>query len=129
MLYVYAPWYINEGRLFKFVTPLVTVKDKKGNLEFMFTMEEYEEFRKKKDPNGTKYIYDYKKGLGSMEENEWGPLFRKYPLEKLLQPLHVKDSEDPTGEIQELINWLDDNPDFRKEKILKRIRDFDINKV
>jgi len=125
----YSPAYLNNGKIFLFITPLVTALDKKGQYKFLFTMEEYEDFRKKYDPKGNKFIYDYKKGLGSLEEAEWSELFKQYTLEKLLQPLHLKDSPDPKEEINELINWLADNADFRKEKILERIKDFDINAV
>jgi DNA gyrase/topoisomerase IV subunit B len=108
---------------------LVTVQNKKGQIKFMFTMEEYEAFRKKYDPKGNKFVYDYKKGLGSMEEDEWVELFKQFKLEDLLQPLHLKGSSDAKMEMEELVNWLADNSDFRKEKILQRIKDFDINKV
>jgi DNA topoisomerase-2 len=125
----YAPDYLKDGRIFLFVTPLVTVQNKKGQIKFMFTMEEYEAFRKKYDPKGNKFVYDYKKGLGSMEEDEWVELFKQFKLEDLLQPLHLKGSSDAKMEMEELVNWLADNSDFRKEKILQRIKDFDINKV
>jgi len=125
----YSPEYLKRGKIFLFITPLVTIKNKKNEIKFMFSMEEYETFREKYDPKGNKFIYDYKKGLGSMEEEEWTELFKQFNLEDLLQPLHIKDSPDPKAEIEELINWLADNSDFRKGKILDRIKDFDINKV
>jgi DNA gyrase/topoisomerase IV subunit B len=125
----YAPSYLTEGKIFLFVTPLVTVLNKKGQLKFLFTMEDYENFRKKYDPQGTKFIYDYKKGLGSMEENDWVELFKQFKLEDLLQPLHIKGSSNPEEELSELNNWLADNSDFRKDKILYRIKEFDINKI
>jgi len=125
----YSPGYLKRGKIFLFVTPLVTILNKKGQYKFMFTMDEYNSFRQKYDPKGNKFIYDYKKGLGSMEEEEWAALFQQYQLEDLLQPLHLKDSPNPKEEIEELVNWLADNADFRKEKILKRIKDFDINAV
>ena len=95
----------------------------------MFTLSQYEEFRKKNDPTGKKYFYDYKKGLGSMLESEWHELFKQYPLEKLLQPMHLKDSEAPEEELEELHKWLADDSEFRKSKILNKIFDFDINKI
>jgi len=125
----YSPEYLKKGKIFLFVTPLVTILNKKGQYKFMFTMEEYNTFRQKYDPKGNKFIYDYKKGLGSMKEEEWAALFKQFPLEELLQPLHLKDSSNPKEEIDELVNWLADNADFRKEKIITRIKDFDINAV
>jgi len=126
---IYAPKYIEQGRLFLFVTPLVTAKDKKGNYTFLFDMDSYNNFRKTKDVDGNKYFYDYKKGLGSMEEAEWESLFKSFKLEDLLQPLHTKGSSDAEGEIQELHRWLIDDTDFRKGKILEKISQFDINNV
>jgi DNA topoisomerase-2 len=126
---MYVPKYLEEGRVFQLMTPLVTILDKKGQYKFMFNIEDYEEFRKKYDPKGTKFIYDYKKGLGSMEEDEWAALFQQYKVEDLLRPLHLKDSPNPEEEIHELNNWLSDNVDFRKSKILEKIKEFDINKV
>jgi DNA topoisomerase-2 len=126
---MYVPKYLEEGRVFQLMTPLVTILNKKGQYKFMFNIDEYEDFRKKYDSKGTKFIYDYKKGLGSMEEDEWAALFQQYKVEDLLRPLHLKDSPDPEEEIQELNNWLSDNVDFRKSKILEKIKEFDINKV
>lgn len=124
----YCPWYLENGKVFRFITPLITIYKKNGSVhEFIFSMEEYEAWRAKNDPKNTKYIYDYKKGLGTLEEQEWEELFKRFPLEQLLQPLHLQDSEDAERELQELINWLDENSDFRKEKIQEKIGEFDIN--
>ncbi len=126
----YAPNYLKEGNVFIFMTPLVTVAKKNGTLiKSLFTMDEYHEFRKQKDPNGSKFLYDYKKGLGSMEEQDWEFLFKTYKLDDLLRPLHIKESLDPDAELFELKSWLSDDSDFRKEKVLSKIKDFDINKV
>jgi len=125
----YAPWYLETGRVFRFMTPIVTIKNKKGDYKFMFSMEEYEDFRRRSDPEGTKFIYDYKKGLGSMEEDEWPALFKQYSVEQLLMNIHLQDSDNPDEEVKELLNWLSDDADFRKEKILAKIKEFDINKV
>lgn len=124
-----TPDYLNKGKVFLFVTPLITTRDRKGDIKFIFSMDEYEDFREKFDPDGNKHIYDYKKGLGSMEEDEWVALFEQYPLESLLQPLHLLDSPDPEKEITELSSWLGDDSEFRKNQILSRIKEFDINKV
>jgi len=124
----FVPKYLEKGRIFLLVTPLITAV-KNSQVYFMFTMEEYRDFRAKNDPEGKKYIYDYKKGLGTMEEFEWAALFKQFTLDELLQPLHLVDSDNPEKELQELNDWLADNIDFRKNKIFKRISKFDINKV
>jgi len=92
-------------------------------------MDEYNAFRKKKDPTGNRFIYDYKKGLGSMKEGDWEFLFKNYTLDNLLKPLHVQNSIDSDAEFKELRSWLSDDSDFRKEKILQKIGNFNINAV
>ena len=129
MFATFTPDYLNQGKVFLFITPLITVLNSKKQLKFLFTMTEYDEFIKKYDPKGTKFIYDYKKGLGSMTDDEWKALFEQFKLEELLQPLHLKGSKNPEEELKELVSWLADDSDFRKTKILNKIRDFDINKV
>jgi len=121
--------YLQKGSIFLFITPIVTVKNKKGQYKFLFTMQEYEDFRNKYDKTGSKFIYDYKKGLGSLEESEWQELFKQFQLEKLLKPLHLKNSSNPEIELEELNKWLADDVQFRKEKIVKHINTFDINKI
>jgi len=125
----YAPYYLETGRIYRFITPLITIKNKKGQYKFMFTMDEYLKFREKNDPNGTKFIYDYKKGLGTMEEDEWHALFQRFNIEDLLMPLHLFGSDAPEKEIEELTSWLSDDSEFRKKKIIDHINDFDINQV
>ncbi len=124
----YAPWYLKNGRIFMFMTPLVTIAKKSGVLvQSLFTMPEYHKFREDKDPIGNKFIYDYKKGLGSMEEKDWEFLFKKFSLVDLMKPLHIQNSSEPEAELLELRNWLSDDSDFRKKRILTKIATFDIN--
>jgi DNA gyrase/topoisomerase IV subunit B len=126
---LFARNYLDEGRVFLFVTPLLSAVDKRDRMHFMFTMDEYNEFREKNDPKGTKFIYDYKKGLGTLDEKEWSELFKQYKLEDLLQPLHLLDSDNPDLEIELLHNWLSDDSEFRKDKVVAKIATFDVNKV
>jgi hypothetical protein len=105
------------------------VKDKNQKYQFLFSMDEYNSFREKYDPEGKKYLYDYKKGLGTLTEEEWHALFEKYKIEDLLQPLHLKNSEASEEELRELTSWLADDSQFRKDKILNKITEFDINKI
>ncbi len=112
------------------MTPLVTIAKKNGQrIESLFTMGEYHEFRKKKDPDGSKFVYTYMKGLGSLSIEDWDFLFQNYKLEDLMLPLHLKDSSDPEGELEELRNWLSGVSQFRKDKVQDKIGDFDINAV
>ena len=128
----YAPWYLENSRVFLFKTPLVTIAKKNGELvKALFTMDEYHTFRKKKDQDGHKFIYDYKKGLGSLDDADWDFLFKHHTLDDLLQPLHLDKLKviDSKDQIQELLSWLSDDSQFRKDKVLDKIGDFDINAV
>lgn len=126
----YCPWYLDNGKVFRFVTPLITVYKKDGSVfDFIFSMKEYDLFISKNDPKHSKYIYDYKKGLGTLEEQEWEALFKMFSLDELLQPLHLLGSDDPDAEIQELNNWLDEDSEFRKSQIQNKLNDFDINLI
>jgi len=126
---MFAPDYLLEGKVFLLKTPLITIKNKKDEYEFIFDLESYEQFRDKNDKNGTKFVYDYKKGLGSLEEAEWYSLFNRYTLTDLLKPLHLLNSDNIDEELSELNNWLADDSDFRKERLSVKINDFDINKI
>lgn len=124
----FCPWYINNGRVFRFITPLITVYTKSGVVhDFLFDMDEYRNWTDKHDVQKSKYIYDYKKGLGTLEEQEWSELFKRYDLLDLLKPLHLLGSSDPQDEINILKKWLNAEPQFRKDQIKNSINDLDIN--
>jgi len=125
----YAPRYVEENKIYMLITPLVTVKNKKGEYLFLFNMDEYQTFREDRDPDGNKYLYDYKKGLGSMEEEEWSSLFQKHSLDDLLKPLNTFNSDNREEEMDILMNWLNEDTEYRKTQIINKINNFDINKV
>ncbi len=68
MFYRLWPNLIEEGLVYRLVTPVVTVEHKKKSLEF-FTMEEFEEWRGKHQ--NEKYSYKFLKGLGSSPPKLW----------------------------------------------------------
>jgi DNA topoisomerase-2 len=68
MYYRLWPNLIEEGLLYRLVTPVVSVQYKKDDLEF-FTMEEFEAWRDKHD--NEKYSYKFLKGLGSSSPKQW----------------------------------------------------------
>jgi len=127
-IYKYFPKYLYEGKVFRFITPLITVYSGIGKIHsFIFSMQELEEFQAKNKKAGL--IFDYKKGLGTLEKLEWKELFKRYTLDELLEPLHLKESENTEEEIAELIGWLSDDIAFRKRKISSAIDNFDINLI
>jgi len=122
----FAPAYLEDCKIYRFKTPiLIAIKNNKP-VKMFFNFSEYNEYDKNK-PKGVSYFYA--KGLGSLTEKHWSFLFSNYTLEELSVPLTLKDSTNRDFELSELVNWLGDDSDFRKRKILDLIQDFDIDKI
>lgn len=68
MYYRLWPDLVKKGKIYRLVTPVVTVDYKKQDLEF-FTMEEFEAWRLKHQ--NEKYSYKFLKGLGSSSPKQW----------------------------------------------------------
>lgn len=64
--YKWFPYIIQEGRLFKLVTPLV-VCDYNKSRKYFFSLEEFNDFSKNKKLSNINYL----KGLGSLSINDW----------------------------------------------------------
>ena len=75
------------------------------------------------EPRGVEF--EYKKGLGSLEESEWQYLFENYKFEDLLVPLTIEDDED----VQVLDAWMNEDRDYRKEAIKKGLPTFSLDVV
>jgi DNA topoisomerase-2 len=118
-----VPSVFEHKRILLLRTPIKVAKDKKENLvEVFLTEEEYVNFSKKKANN--KYDIEYKKGLGSMNAKEYAQFFKLRPLDKCLVEIDYDDNG-----IDNMINWLSDDSEFRKEKIQYRIKDFNVDLV
>ena len=112
--------YLKEGRIYRFLTPIaITYKNNKIDKMF-FDMDELKKYEESK-PRGV--IYDYKKGLGSLEEEEWEELFKRYTFDDLLLQIKIETSKDE----ETLIAWMNEEKDFRKKIIKDNINKFDIN--
>jgi DNA topoisomerase-2 len=123
----FAPVYLNQIKVFRFITPVMIALKKDLPVEMFFTLEDYSTYRQTKNTNGISWYYA--KGLGSLAEEHWEFLFKKYPLEKLGIPLTFKDTEQPEEERKELYSWLTDDIEFRKVQISNNIADFDLDKA
>lgn len=101
----------DEGKIKRFVTPLIIAKDNKGNiLKWFFSFDEYREFE---NTNKEKLIYDYKKGFGAWDREELEFIINKVGLENMLETYKLDDDS-----IKELDNWLvSKNSDIRKEML------------
>jgi len=122
----FAPAYLEKLHIYRFLTPVLIALKNDKPAKMFFKMEEFLEYDKTK-PSGISYFYA--KGLGSLSETHWETLFKKYTLDELCQPLTFENSSDKALELLEFDSWLGSDTDFRKEKILELLRDFDLDKA
>jgi DNA gyrase/topoisomerase IV subunit B len=69
LINLFHKWFsyvIEEGRLFIFKVPLVSV-DEKGSRRYFYDLATFKEYAKNKTPRDVRYL----KGLGSMDERDW----------------------------------------------------------
>jgi len=124
--YTVAPKYLKQGKIYRFLTPIMIIYKNDKIYKFIFDFDELKEFEEKLQKNPVKGLtYDYKKGLGSLSEEEWEELFKKYSFEDLLLQLKLKDDQD----IDALIKWLNEDSEFRKKMIMENLSVFDINQI
>lgn len=104
-------------------TPIVMSKNRKTEVteHVFFTQLEYDTWIQEDPRNMTKYIHEYKKGLGSISKEEWDELFQMYKFEDLLVTIYLRDPEiDNDGFVEDvtiLESWLSEDSDFRKRAI------------
>lgn len=116
-----APNLFNEGKICKLITPLILVKDNKGNIQqFFFNVPDFKVWEAKQKTHN--YKITYAKGLGSWERDELIGIFDKYGLDKFILEYKL----DAEGNIY-IDDWLGSNAEKRK----KYLREYtlDINQV
>jgi len=124
--YKFAPAYLQKTKIFRFKTPiLIAIKNEKP-VALFFNFEEYARYSQNTPAGVTFY---YAKGLGSLSELQWETLFKKHTLDELSQQLTFNGSDNFELENEEFQNWLGDDTEFRKSKVLEKIANFDIDKV
>jgi len=118
--YKFVPDIFEHKKILILRTPIKVAKDKKENMVAAFITEsEYIEFMKKKSNH--KYTIEYKKGLGSLNPKEYEQFFELRPFEECLVQLDYTEDD-----LKLMVKWLEDDSDFRKDKIQLRIKEFDI---
>lgn len=106
----YCSSIIRGGHLKKLLTPIICMKDSKGEIkEFFFTFNEYNEWLSKNKT--TKLHTVYYKGLGSWKADEFSALVKKFGVEKFIQTLEY--DEKSTSIIDDWLNRK--KADVRKE--------------
>ena len=104
----YWPDLVNQGRIFKVMTPLVVAKKAKETLLF-YTEVDYSAWEKK--TNTKSWDIEYKKGLAALCDGEYSAIINDPNLVQLENDKDYK---------QSLINWFGPDPAARKEKLLSR---------
>ena len=122
--YLTAENYLKAGKIFRFLTPIVITYKRDKIDEMIFTFDQLSEYQKKNEGKSG-IIYDYKKGLGTLYEEEWDELFRRYSFEDLLLEIKLDNEED----IKNLLAWMQEDREFRKQIISSNIDNFIIDAV
>ena len=104
----YWPDLVNQGRVFKVMTPLVVAKKAKETILF-YTEEDYNAWEKKTKAKG--WEVEYKKGLAALEDVEYQEILHKPVLVRLQNDKEYKES---------LQGWFGPDPAVRKRKLLLR---------
>jgi DNA topoisomerase-2 len=104
----YWPDLVNQGRIFKVMTPLVVAKKAKETLLF-YTDEDYVAWEKKTHAKG--WEVEYKKGLAALEDIEYKEILHKPMLVRL---------QNDKDYMSSLVGWFGPDPSIRKQKLLLR---------
>lgn len=96
----YCPSVIRSGRLKKLMTPIICMKDGKGEIREMFF--DFSEYNSWLDAHkGTSLKTHYYKGLGTWKANELRELVAKYGVGKFIQTLEYDERS-----IEAIDDWL-----------------------
>jgi DNA gyrase/topoisomerase IV subunit B len=101
------PDLFDQNRIFKVMTPLVVIKKKNKKINF-FTNEEYENWLKE-EKNIKTWNIEYKKGLASLEDDEYVEIIKSPNVILIEKDVHY---------LETLAGWFGKDVMERKEKIL-----------
>ena len=109
LLFKFGKNLFDDGRVKRFVTPLLVATDSKENIvAWFYSFDDYKNFEAKHKTK--KYHYDYKKGMGSWDPEELEVVIKKDGLEKMLETFVLDEKAAETIE-----NWLGNNSQARKD--------------
>ena len=111
MLYRFGSNLFEEQRVKRLITPLFLVRDKSEKIiTWFYTFDDYQAHEKK---HGTKYKYDYMKGLGSWDAEDLEHVIKKDGLDNMLEVYVLEDKAK-----ESLDNWLNKKKtDVRKDML------------
>jgi DNA topoisomerase-2 len=104
----YWPELFDMGMIYRVMSPLV-VASKGNKKEFFYTNKEFNEWLSK-NRNGQGWQMDYKKGLASLEDDEYEVIIKNPKCVRIKKDSHANDT---------LESWFGGSSDDRKEKILE----------
>lgn len=101
------PELFTENRVFRILTPIVVAQKGKQTMSF-YSNDEYQKWVDTIDPKS--WSIEYKKGLASLEDNEYNEIIKNPNAMKITQDKQFKKS---------LTDWFGGDSNPRKEKLLK----------
>lgn len=104
----YWPDLINQGRVFRVMTPLVVAK-KKNNTKLFYTDADFVKWKNSNASNG--WDVEYKKGLAALEDEEYKEIIHNPVLIQL---------ENDSAYEKSLYDWFGPDPAVRKVKLLEK---------
>ena len=111
LFFKFGPNLFAEGRIKRFITPLILVTKNDKIITWFYDFEKYQEYEAKNQDK--KYHYDYKKGLGSWDVEELDVVIAKDGLENMLEVFSIDTDAAATVD-----NWLNKKcADTRKEML------------
>ena len=109
LIYRFGKNLFTEGRVKRLVTPLLVCTDSREKIiTWFYTFEDFKAFEAKN--KSKKYHYDYKKGLGSWDQEELSAVISKDGLENMLETYDLDDLSDDIIE-----GWLGNDAQKRKD--------------
>ena len=100
-----------DGRVKRLMTPIMIVTDNKEKIvTWFYTFDEYKKFEAKNKDK--KYNYDYKKGLGSFDQDEMEAVINKDGLDNMLVPFEWDETAS-----QKIDDWLGGDSQPRKDAL------------
>lgn len=111
LFYRFGKNLFDEGRIKRFVTPLMVAKDNNNSIKkWFYSFDDYRAYEAKAT---TKFKYEYKKGLGSWNQDELEYIIDKDGLENMLEVMVLDDDA-----AESIDSWLNGaRADKRKEML------------
>ncbi len=111
LFYRFGQNLFEEHRIKRLITPLIIVKDSKEKIvKWFYSFDEYRDFEK--NNSDKKYKFEYKKGLGSWDQEELEYIIEKDGLHNMLEVMTIEDASDLIDD------WLSDKKADRRKEML-----------